>query len=115
MNFLPVQLLYSKKSFFTLLLIGILFVNCSKTSNVKWMYYNETQCADKWPFDLNNEKLKQNVTDYLKTKGIKVLEIEIYVDGTAEACTACECKTGRRVKCKVKKREEDNMKGEGFY
>jgi len=102
------------KTFFLIAIFSLFLLNCSKSKFV-WMYYNETSCSDKWSYDINNEKLKDNVTAYLDSKGIKVLEIEIYVDGTAEVCTACTCKTGRRIKVKVKGREEDNLQGEGFY
>ena len=102
------------RSLFLILAASFLFAGCGKNQFV-WMNYDETSCADKWSFDLNNERLKDNVTAYLDSKGIKVLEIEIFVDGTAETCLACTCKTGRRIKCKVKKKEEDNLQGEGFY
>src|SRR5687768_14408812 len=102
------------RTFLLITLLSFFLLNCSKSRFV-WMYYNETSCSDKWSFDLNNEKLKDNVTAYLDTRGIKVLEIEIYVDGTAETCTACTCKTGRRIKCKVKGKEEGDMGSEGFY
>jgi hypothetical protein len=102
------------KTFFLIAIFSLFLLNCSKSKFV-WMYYNETSCSDKWSYDINNEKLKDNVTAYLDSKGIKVLELEIYVDGTVETCTACNCKTGRRIKVKVKGGEEDNLQGEGFY
>ena len=102
------------RTFLLVSLLSLFLMNCSK-SKFTWMYYDETSCSDKWTFDINNEKLKDNVIAYMDTKGVKILEIEIYVDGTAEACTACTCKTGRRIKCKVKGREEDNLQSEGFY
>lgn len=64
---------------------------------------------------MNNEKLKDKVVEYLATKGIKVLEIEIFFDRTPDTCSDCVCKTGRRIKCKIKKRDISDIKKEGFY
>lgn len=87
---------------------------CTKL-NVKWIKYEETRC-DKWTFSENNEVLKTNVESYLKGKGVKVLEIEIFVDTEPEAnCQGCNCKTGRTIKIKIKKREMDEAKAEGFH
>lgn len=101
--------LYILCAFFSCIVLG-----CTK-SNFIIMFYDETSCSDKWDYNSANEILKDNVVAYLKKQGIKVLEIEIFGDGTIQTCKTCDCKTGRRVKCKVRKREEDNMKSEGFY
>jgi hypothetical protein len=84
-------------------------------SSVQWMIYNETYCSDKWTYDINNEKLKDNVVAYLKSNGVKVYEIEIFSDLTPETCTACTCKSGRRIKCKVPRRDVSAAKKQGFY
>lgn len=88
---------------------------CTKSGNVKWVYYDETQCADKWTYTNNNESLKLNVISYMKSKGITIYEMEIFNDRTAESCTECSCKSGRRLKCKVKKSDLKEIKQEGFY
>lgn len=101
----------------TLSLMAMLFIinSCTKPFSVKWVYYDETVCSDKWTFTNNNEVLKDRITDHLKGKGIKVFDIEIFIDGTADACTECQCKTGRRIKCKIAKRDLSDAKSEGFY
>jgi hypothetical protein len=79
------------------------------------MHYDETNCADKWEYNVNNEKLKDNVTEFLNKNGVKVFEIEIFGDGTKDNCTDCSCRTGRRIKCKIKKRDVKAIKSQGFY
>jgi hypothetical protein len=79
------------------------------------MYYDETSCADKWTYSHINEVLKDNVTNYLKSKKIKIYEMEIFNNSDPEACTACTCKTGRRYKLKVQRGDVDKAKGEGLF
>lgn len=102
------------KSTFLILVVTTLLFGCGK-SNVKWVVYDETYCADKWDYNINNEKLKDNVVSYMKSKSIKIYELEIFSDRTAESCSACTCKSGRRFKCKVKKNDVNDAKALGFY
>jgi len=98
-----------------LLLTLALFLQCSKSGKTKWLYYNQTQCADKWGSYTNNEDLKLKITEYFDSKGIDVFDIEIFSNGTADACLDCTCRTGKRIKLKIMKRDLDEMKEEGFY
>jgi hypothetical protein len=108
--------LYRTRSFCFALLIILFSFGCGKNAgNVRWVYYDETKCADKWTTTLNNEALKQNVTSYLQSKGITIYEIEIFNDRTAESCGECYCKSGRRFKAKVRKSDLSEIKSEGFY
>jgi hypothetical protein len=91
-----------------------LLLSCTK-SNVKWVYYDETRCADKWEYTYNNEKLKENFINYYNSRGIKIYEVEIFNDIAADPCADCTCKTGRRFKSKVKKGDATNLKRESFY
>lgn len=100
---------------FALILATCLFTQCAKTGKTKWLYYNQTQCADKWGSYTNNEDLKLKITEYFDSKGIDVYDIEIFSNGTPDACLDCTCKTGRRIKLKIMKRNLDEMKEEGFY
>ena len=107
----------TNKGLITLLLLaGLSFFmfSCGK-NNMKWLYYDETVCADKWEYNINNERLKDNVTSYFDGKGVRIYEVEIFNDRTAESCLECHCKTGRRVKVKVKKHDVSSMKAENFY
>jgi hypothetical protein len=108
------QKVYKFRFCLALIVTTALVFGCSK-SNTAWLYYDETNCLDKWESNMNNELLKNNVVSYMDTRGVKVLEIEIFSDREKENCTECSCKTGRRIKCKVKKRDIKAIKREGFY
>lgn len=107
--------LYKIRTFLFLLAISALFFGCSKSGRVRWIHYDETYCSDRWDHNINNEKYKDNVVAYLKKQNVKVLEIEIFTDRTPDSCTDCTCKTGRRVKCKIKRNDLKAAKKEGFY
>jgi hypothetical protein len=107
--------LYMIRYFLLVLTIALFSVSCTKQKQAKWMYYQETICADKWEYTINNEKLKDNVVAYLQTKGVTVYEMEIFRIGEPETCSACTCKTGRRYKLKVKKSDVSDAKSEGLY
>jgi hypothetical protein len=92
-----------------------IITGCGKSAHVRWVYYDETKCGDRWTYTNNNEALKQNIISYMKSKGITIHEMEIFNDRTAESCGECNCKSGRRLKCKVKKSDVKEIKKEGFY
>lgn len=98
-----------------LIIIAAVTAACGKSGRVRWVNYDETVCADKWEYNMNNERLKENVVNYFDGKGIKVFELEIFSDRSRDNCADCHCKTGRRIKCKVSKRDVNDMKAEGFY
>lgn len=102
-------------SLWMLFSILLLPVSCSKHGNTNWLWYDQTQCADKWGPYKNNEDLKNVITTYFDEKGIKVYDIEIFSNGTVDSCLACSCKTGKRIKLKVKSRDLKAIKDEGFY
>jgi len=91
------------------------FESCGKVGEMEWVYYDETQCSDAWERSAINETLKENVIDYFEGKGVRVYELEVYADRPGLTCQACTCKTGRRIKAKVKARDVSTMKEEGFY
>ena len=100
----------------SLILITLLALNGCQKLNVIWVKYDETQCSDQWDYNDNNEVLKEHVETYLKGKGVKVLEMEIFIDADPQQnCSACTCKTGRTIKVKIKKRDLDDAKNLGFY
>lgn len=100
-----------------ILFLGILTLSsCEKTTNTTWVYYNETYCADPWEqANVSKEEKKNNIVKYFKEQGIKIYAIEILNDGTPEMCEACHCKSGVRIKCKVKKKEVEAMLNVNFY
>lgn len=94
------------------------FSSCKKTSNLTWLYYDETGCNNFWmnftPISTESE-LIEVVIDYLDSKEIKVLKIKILKDGNREACRACNCKTGRRIHIQVRNSDMNKAKEKGFY
>jgi hypothetical protein len=104
-----------KKLYAILFLLSIVLFSCTKTRNIAWMYYDETQCADKWAFTNNNEMLKDNVMNYLKSQKVKAYEMEIFNNTAPESCTACTCKTGRRYKIKIRHSDIDEAKRLGLF
>lgn len=104
-----------KKTQLIIFASAFIFFNCNKSSSTKWVYFDATLCADKWGASSNNEEIKQNVSTYFSKKNIKVYDTEILADGVAQNCTDCACKSGQRIKLKVKKGDLTAIKAEGFY
>jgi hypothetical protein len=82
---------------------------------MNWVYYDETICADRWDKSINNEVLKDNITRYFEGQGVRIYDLEIFSDRTPEHCSDCTCKTGRRIKAKVKGKDLKGIESEGFY
>lgn len=109
------------------LVIAATTISCEKLYNTTWVCYDDTFCANPWSSIINisvetpqNEKIKA-VEKYFKDKGIKTFKIEIVKDKTlldfypdSIICLACHCKTGYRVKCKIKERDLSKMKKKVF-
>lgn len=103
---------------FTVVLVFALHIvlsSCNKPLKERWVYYDETYCADAWTYSGVNEVLKLNVIDYFKTKNISIYDIEIFVDRQAEQNNSCLNKSGRRIRCKIGKRDLEDIKIHGFY
>lgn len=116
--FMFMSRIYFRTSLLSLfVLAGILIfpVSCAKNGNTNWVWYDQTHCSDKWGPYKNNEDLKTVITAYFDEKGVKVHDIEIFLNGVADSCLACPCKTGKRIKLKVKSRDLKAIKEEGFY
>jgi len=92
-----------------------LLVGCGKRNDIVWVYYDETRCADRWERSNSNEKLKDNIVNYYDKNGSTIYDLEIFFDRTPDTCFDCICKTGRRVKAKIKGRDLENLKADGFY
>src|SRR4051812_38756814 len=97
------KLTFSIYKLAAIVLVVLSISACSKSSKVRWVLYDETNCSDKWAYTNNNEVLKDNIVNYMDSKGVKIYEIEIFRIVDAESCSECSCKTGRQVKCKIKK------------
>jgi len=92
----------------------VFFTACKESTT--WVYYDETGCFDKWGnHDVPDKDKVKNVKKYLRSKQINVLELEITNDGTLEACFACDCRTGKRIKCKIYESDLHKVINENFY
>lgn len=114
--------------FLITIVIATTATSCEKLYNTIWVYYDETFCTNPWSSIINigvdtpkDEKIKA-VEEYFKDKGIKIFKIEIEEDETlldfypdSIICLACHCKTGYRIKCKIKESDLSKMEKEGFY
>ena len=94
----------------------LLFLNgCGKRSDILWVYYDETRCSDRWERSNSNEALKANIIDYYEGKQVTIYDLEIFSDRSPESCFDCSCKTGRRIKAKIKGKYLTDVKSDGFY
>lgn len=94
----------------------IVFSGCKKEEETTWVYYDETYCSDAWgQHNIAESEKKDNVKKYLETKGVKVLEIEILNDGIEDVCQVCNCKTGKRIKCKTTESDIKTIINAKFY
>lgn len=97
-----------------LFLFSISF-SCSKYFDTTWVYYNETQCSDKWGTYKNNEDLKEKITSYFKSKDVSVYDVDFLIVSTPATCLSCTCVTGKKIKLKIIKNNLSTLQEEGFY
>jgi len=77
--------------------------------------YDETECNNPWHRTPYDTKTISNVKEYLRSKNINVLDIQITKDGINDFCRACWCRTGRRIKVKIKSWDLEKIIEENFY
>lgn len=106
-----------KKSIALIIVLLIITVSsCEKLVDTSWVSYNETNCNDPWGnSDVENQKKIDNIEKYFKNKKIKIFKTEILHDGIADPCDACDCKSGIRIKCKIKSKDKAKMIAVNFY
>ena len=81
-----------------------------------WVYYDETNCFDKWGnVEVSIKEKKKNIKKYLASKNIIVLKLEITNEGILETCTGCSCTTGNRINCKIYESDLQKAINENFY
>jgi hypothetical protein len=92
-------------------------ISCEvSTTNTVRVYYDETECADKWgSSNIPESEKKQNVINYFDNLNIHIYDIQIINDGIEEECKACFCRTGYRIHCKIKEDDLSKIKKENFY
>jgi len=106
----------------TIALIAITsFSACVKKIQATWVYFDETGLNTWGAYKKDgtqDEKITEAVKKNLEEKNTSIIEIKIENDGLLPgqmACTAANCKTGRRIHCKVKKEDVSVMLENGFY
>lgn len=77
--------------------------------------YDETQCNDPWDIRPEDAETISNIKKYLSSRNIIVLDIQITKDGINDSCRACPCRTGRRIKVKIKSMDLEKIIEENFY
>ena len=77
--------------------------------------YDETECNNPWDRTPEDAETISNVKEYLRSKNINVLDIQITKDGINDFCRACWCRTGRRIKVKIKSEDLEKIEEEKFY
>lgn len=93
----------------------LLISGCGKRNDIEWVYYDETRCADRWDRSNSNEVLKANIIKYYEGQSVTIYDLEIFFDRSPDTCFDCVCKTGRRIKAKIKGRDLSDVKSDGFY
>ena len=91
-------------------------IGCEKLVKTSWVYYDETYCSDPWGnADVDDAKKPDNVEKYFKGKKIRIFKVEILSDGMMDSCYSCGCKSGKRIRCKIKTKDKSEMKAVNFY
>ncbi len=80
-----------------------LFDSCAKTTNGKWMVFQETACLPFWAHESNDRKAKNTLENFLKSEGIIPLKIKINGERSSIICESCACPTGKEYRVKVDK------------
>ncbi len=94
-------------------ILMLLLTGCDKTTDGKWMVYEETVCYPYWVHTSNDNKTKDQLESFLKDDGIIPLKIRVL--GEREiTCEACACLTGKRYEVLVDKSQIGYMNYWGF-
>jgi hypothetical protein len=102
------------KALLPLLIITLLFnVSCAKTTNGKWMVYEESACLPFWAHESSDRKSKQILSDFLKDQQIIPLKIKIVGERELN-CLECYCLTGKEYHVKVDKTQIGELAYWGF-
>ena len=112
----------NKKSLLLFSLLSLFFFCDCKKYNEPWLYFDETSCLYPWGTfkqdGTEDDKITEAVKKILGDQDIKVIKIKIEKDKVLPGqvnCMACYCKTGRRIHCRVYKKDVTAMQNNGFY
>lgn len=93
------------------------FISCEKNKDEDKTIitcYEETKASDPWTKSENDYELIINIKNFL-SDSVKVYDVFITDDGTLETCKAAYCKTGRRIKAKIKSDDLSKIEKLKFY
>lgn len=71
---------------------------CSKDDEIlyKTVSYLQTRCADPWRYDNSDDSTQARyVGNYLDSLGLFHTSVIVKVEGPADICLACTCKSGK--------------------
>lgn len=98
------------------------FNSCKKEIKTVWVYFDETGCLYPWgPYKQDgtqDQEIMDAVKKNIENQNVKIFEIKIVSDGVPAGqmlCTACNCKTHRRIHCRVNEKDVSVMLNNGFY
>ena len=91
--------------------IGIIGFSACKKNHI-WVCYDIT-----WSdlSTVNGIGSVQAAKKHLRNKNIHVFKAEFTPDGTVDDCKCSNCRTGKRIKCEIRKDDLDNAIESNFY
>lgn len=99
-----------------IILLMATLTSCEKLVKTSWVYYDETYCADPWGHSTTEYSRKiKDIEAYFKEKKIRIFKTEILHDRVMEMCHSCGCKSGNRIRCKIKSKDKSEMIDLSFY
>lgn len=87
--------------------------SCSKTTNGRWMIYEETTCLPFWANESSDRKSINTLETFLKSEGIIPLKIKI-IGERESTCEFCDCPTGLEYHVQVDKSQIGYLAYWGF-
>ncbi|MDF9798192.1 hypothetical protein OKW21_003455 [Catalinimonas alkaloidigena] len=104
-----------------LLVLFVSFISCeedlkgSTAGRIKMMMA-ETQCANPWAFAHDQEVYMNNIRDYLKDQGVKVLSLELKNELAPDTylCEACNCWSGNNLYINIADEQRIEAEALGF-
>lgn len=87
--------------------------SCSKTTNGRWLIYEETTCLPFWANESSDRKSINTLETFLKSEGIIPLKIKI-IGERESTCEFCDCPTGLEYHVQVDKSQIGSLAYWGF-
>lgn len=80
------------------------------------MVIQETQCANPWEMSQDRGEYRNNIKDYLQTKGVEAKSVEVLDELPPDTalCMACTCWSGNNIYVSVPASQVDEAEALGF-